>query len=132
MSLKIAVIGGGSWATAIVKMLCNNVEQLHWWVRNEETVEFIKKYQHNPNYLSSVELDLKKISISNDLKKIAASVDVLVMAIPSAFLKESIASLTPADLKNKTIFSAIKGIVPEDNLIIGKFSIKNITSRFPK
>lgn len=121
MSLKIAVIGGGSWATAIVKILCNNVEQLHWWVRNAETAEFIKKYHHNPNYLSSVELDMKKIVISNDLKKTAASVDILIMAIPAAFLKESITTLTPADLKSKTIFSAIKGIVPEDNLIIGEF-----------
>jgi glycerol-3-phosphate dehydrogenase (NAD(P)+) len=121
LSLKIAVIGGGSWATAIVKMLCNNVEELPWWVRNTETVEFIKKYHHNPNYLSSVDLDLKKISISNDLKKVVASADILVMAIPAAFLKESISSLTTADLKTKTIFSAIKGIVPEDNLIIGEF-----------
>ncbi len=118
---KIAVIGGGSWATAIVKMLCNNVEQLHWWIRSAETVEFINKYHHNPSYLSSVELEMKKIALSNDLKKVIASADILVMAIPSAFLKESIASLDAADLANKTIFSAIKGIVPEDNLIVGEF-----------
>jgi len=118
---KIAVIGGGSWATAIVKMLCNNVEELHWWVRGQESVEFINKYHHNPNYLSSVELDLKKIIASNDLKKVVASADVIVMAIPAAFLKESISSLVANDLKGKTIFSAIKGIVPEHNLIVGEF-----------
>jgi len=119
--MKIAVIGGGSWATAIVKMLCNNVEQLHWWMRNTETVEFIKKYHHNPNYLSSVDLDLKKIEISTELKTAVALADIIILAIPAAFLKDALASLAVSDLKNKTIFSAIKGIVPEDNLIIGEF-----------
>lgn len=121
MSLKIAVIGGGSWATAIVKILCNNVEQLHWCVRSAETVNYVNKYHHNPNYLSSVELDMGKIIVTSDLKKVVASVDILILAIPAAFLKESIVSLTPEDLKHKTIFSAIKGIVPEDNLIVGEF-----------
>jgi len=118
---RIAVIGAGSWATALVKMLCNNVSRLNWWVRSEETLSFINKYHHNPNYLSSVELDMKKIEAGNDLRKVVAAADILVMAIPAAFLKESISSLTAADLKGKTIFSAIKGIVPEDNLIIAEF-----------
>ena len=132
MNLKLAVIGGGSWATAIVKMLENNVEQLHWWVRNAETVESIKKYHHNPSYLSSVELDLQKINVSSDLKSICAAADVLIMAVPSAFLKESISVLKPADLKDKIIFSAIKGIVPEDNLIIGEFFNKIYEVPFSK
>lgn len=119
--MKIAVIGGGSWATALVKILCNNVEQLHWCVRSAETVDYVKKYHHNPNYLSSVEFDMSKIIVSSDLKKVVASVDILILAIPAAFLKESIVSLTPEDLKRKTVFSAIKGIVPADNLIVGEF-----------
>ena len=118
---SIAVIGAGSWATALVKMFCNNVNQLHWWVRNPESLAFINKYHHNPNYLSSVELDMKKIKAGNDLRKVVAAADILVMAIPAAFLKESISSLTAEDLKGKIIFSAIKGIVPEDNLIIAEF-----------
>jgi len=128
--MKLAVIGGGSWATAIVKMLCNNVEQFHWWVRNIESVDFIKKFHHNPNYLSSVELDLKKIIISNDLKQVAASADLLIMAVPAAFLKQSLASLTVEELQHKTIFSAIKGIVPEHNLIIGEFFNKQYNIPF--
>lgn len=119
--MKIAVIGGGSWATALVKILCNNVEQLHWCVRSSETVNYVNKYHHNPNYLSSVELDMSKIIVSSDLMKVVASVDILILAIPAAFLKESIVSLKPEDLKHKTVFSAIKGIVPEDNLIVGEF-----------
>ncbi len=118
---SIAVIGGGSWATALVKMLCNNVEQVNWWVRSKETADYIKKYHHNPNYLSSVEFDIKKLSVTSELKELIAKSDILIMAIPSAFLKESLAELTKTDLKNKKIFSAIKGIVPEHNLIIAEF-----------
>jgi glycerol-3-phosphate dehydrogenase (NAD(P)+) len=118
---NIAVIGGGSWATALVKMLCNNMESVNWWVRSKETADYIRKYHHNPNYISSVEFELKKINVSSDLKEIISASDVLIMAIPSAFLKESLARITKEDLKNKKIFSAIKGIVPEHNLIIAEF-----------
>jgi glycerol-3-phosphate dehydrogenase (NAD(P)+) len=118
---NIAVIGGGSWATALVKMLCNNMENVNWWVRSKETADYILKYHHNPNYISSVEFELKKINVSSDLKEIISASDVLIMAIPSAFLKESLAGITKEDLKNKKIFSAIKGIVPEHNLIIAEF-----------
>ncbi|MBI4946072.1 MAG: NAD(P)H-dependent glycerol-3-phosphate dehydrogenase [Bacteroidetes bacterium] len=122
MNMKnIAVIGGGSWATALVKMLCNNMESVNWWVRSKETADYIRKYHHNPNYISSVEFELKKINVSSDLKEIISTSDVLIMAIPSAFLKESLIGITKEELKNKKIFSAIKGIVPEHNLIIAEF-----------
>lgn len=118
---NIAVIGGGSWATAIVKMLCNNVPKVNWWLRNEATIDYISKYHHNPNYLSSVEFNIERLALSGDLKKTIAASDIVIFAVPSAFLKDSIAGLTQADLKGKQIFSAIKGIVPENNLIIGEF-----------
>lgn len=119
--LKIAVIGGGSWATAIIKMLCNNVEQVSWWLRSKETVEFINKYHHNPNYLSSVELDLNKLTVTTDIKKVVTDSDLLIMAVPSAFLKDALNGLTAKDLENRIIFSAIKGIVPAHNLIVGEY-----------
>lgn len=118
---QITVIGGGSWATALVKMLCNNCERVNWWVRSKDTADYIKKYHHNPNYLSSVEFDIKKLFVSSDLGELVAASDVLIMAIPSAFLKESLSGITKEQLKNKKIFSAIKGIVPEHNLIIAEF-----------
>ncbi|HEY4799403.1 MAG TPA: NAD(P)H-dependent glycerol-3-phosphate dehydrogenase [Bacteroidia bacterium] len=118
---SIAVIGGGSWATAIVKILCNNVEVVNWWVRNPETAAYISKYHHNPNYISSVEFEAKKIAVDSNLKSVVSKSDVLIMAVPSAFLKESLSPLGENDLKNKKIFSAIKGIVPEHNLIIAEF-----------
>jgi glycerol-3-phosphate dehydrogenase (NAD(P)+) len=118
---QIAVIGGGSWATAIVKMLCNNAPQIHWWLRSTTVVEHIKKYKHNPNYLTSVEFDTGKLLLNTDLKDVVKKADVLIMAVPSAFLKDALSGLTAGDFKNKKVFSAIKGIVPEHNLIVGEF-----------
>jgi glycerol-3-phosphate dehydrogenase (NAD(P)+) len=118
---QIAVIGGGSWATAIVKMLCNNSKEVHWWVRNQTVVDHIKKYKHNPNYLTSVEFDTTKLLLSADLKEVVSKADILIMAVPSAFLKDALKELTVEDFKNKKVFSAIKGIVPEHNLIVGEF-----------
>lgn len=121
MSHKIAVIGGGSWATAIVKMLCNNATHIHWWIRHESAIDHIKKFKHNPNYLTSVEFDITKLQLNSNLKEVIKNADVLIMAVPSAFLKETLSDLTSADFQNKQVFSAIKGIVPEHNLIVGEF-----------
>lgn len=119
--IKIGIIGGGSWATAIVKMLCNNVCTLNWWVRNAETAAYMNKHKHNPNYLSSVEIDTKKVTITNNLKSVIASADYIIMAVPAAFLKQTLEGVTADDFKNKAVFSAIKGIVPEHNLIVGEY-----------
>jgi glycerol-3-phosphate dehydrogenase (NAD(P)+) len=118
---QIAVIGGGSWATAIVKILSNNLEKIHWWVRSPETVEFIRKYKHNPNYLSDAEIDLDKVNINNNLKKSVADSDIIILAVPSAFLKATIETFGAEDFKNKFVFSAIKGIVPDELLIVGEY-----------
>ncbi len=122
MSFKsVAVIGGGSWATAIVKILSNNVSEIHWWLRSEESVTFINRYQHNPNYLSDVSLDLSIVKPSTNLEQIIDSSECVVLAIPAAFLKNTLSSLPVTIFKNKKVFSAIKGIVPEHNLIVGEY-----------
>lgn len=117
---KIAVIGGGSWATAIIKMLGENLDSIYWWMRNEDAINHIKKFGHNPNYISSAELKKTKINITSDINEIVNEADCLILAIPSAFLKKTLDSIiVPID--NKFIVSAIKGIVPENNTIIGDF-----------
>ncbi|KQR65279.1 NAD(P)H-dependent glycerol-3-phosphate dehydrogenase [Pedobacter sp. Leaf176] len=120
---KIAMIGGGSWATAIVKMLSDNSteKEIYWWMRNAEAVEHIKKFKHNPHYISSVEIKISPDNISTEINCIIEAADYIVLNVPAAFLKDSLANITPEDLKGKKIVSAIKGIVPEDNLIIGEF-----------
>ncbi len=117
---KIAVIGGGSWATAIVKILTENNDYVGWWMRGEDNVLHIKKFHNNPSYLTSVELFTENIDISTDLNHIVQQADCLIFAIPSAFLKKALENLS-VDISNKMIFSAIKGIVPDENLIVGEF-----------
>jgi glycerol-3-phosphate dehydrogenase (NAD(P)+) len=118
-NLKFAVIGGGSWATAIAKMLCVNLPEISWYMRNEAAIEHIKTHKHNPNYLSSVEFDNKKLKLTNDINEAVAYADYIIFAIPSAFLNGELEKLT-VSLKDKIIFSAIKGIVPETSLIVGE------------
>jgi len=120
---KIAMIGGGSWATAIIKMLADNSKEkeIFWWMRNEEAISHIKSFKHNPNYLSSVEIRLPEQNISSNIKSIIAAADYLILNVPAAFLKETLKGIVPANLKGKKIISAIKGIVPDENQIIGEF-----------
>ncbi|MCX2573091.1 NAD(P)H-dependent glycerol-3-phosphate dehydrogenase [Pedobacter sandarakinus] len=120
---KIAMIGGGSWATAIVKMLSDNLseKEIFWWMRNETAIEHIKKFKHNPHYLSSVEIKLEADHLSSDIGSIVQEADFVILNVPAAFLKSTLVGITAAHLKGKKIVSAIKGIVPEDNLIIGEF-----------
>jgi glycerol-3-phosphate dehydrogenase (NAD(P)+) len=117
----IAVIGGGSWATALVKILSNNNDSIRWWLRSSDTVDFVNKYHHNPNYLSDVEIDPERVTPTHDLKEAIRGAGVIILAVPSAFLKDSLAALTPEDFEGRLVFSAIKGIVPDDLRIIGDF-----------
>ena len=118
---KIAVIGGGSWATALVKILCNNVPSVGWYMRNEQAVEHIHKFKHNPNYLQSVEFQLDKIEVSTDLVKIVEPADIIIIATPSAFLVDLFEDFPKELLQDKIVFSAVKGIIPEFNAIPARF-----------
>jgi len=117
---KIAVFGGGSWATAIVKMLCENLEEVGWYMRSVYAIEHLQRERHNPNYLGSVEFNPDQLYLSNDINEMVGYGDYLIFVIPSAFLESELQKLnSPKLLKGKVIFSAIKGIVPESSLIVG-------------
>ncbi len=116
---KFAVLGGGSWGTALVKMLCENTEEVHWYMRNPEAIEYLREHGHNPNYLSSVTFDLTKLRLTDRMDEAVSAADFLIFAIPSAFLEKELKKLT-VPLRAKTIFSAIKGIVPESGKIVGE------------
>jgi glycerol-3-phosphate dehydrogenase (NAD(P)+) len=116
---KFAVIGGGSWATAIVKMLSENLSEIVWYMRNEPAIQHILENGHNPNYLSSIDFDITQLKLTSDLNAAVKDADYVIFAIPSAFLHEELEKLTEK-LDNKVIFSAIKGIIPETGLIVGK------------
>lgn len=117
---KVAILGGGSWATAIIKMLLENVDDINWYMRSKEKMNFIKQHKHNNFYLSSVTLDTNKIALFNDIGKAVENADIIIFAIPSAFLKDAL-SKAEINLTDKIVVSAIKGIVPGENLIIAEY-----------
>lgn len=120
---KFAVIGGGSWATAIAKMLCHNENKIAWYMRNETAIEDLKVNKHNPNYLSAVEFDTDQLLLTSDINEAISFADYIVFAIPSAFLATELQKLT-VSLEKKVIISAIKGIIPETGLIVGQHFIE--------
>ena len=117
--LKFGVIGSGSWATALIKILSENNGDINWYIRNTENIEFIKKNSHNPNYLSSVELNLKKLKISSKINGVVEASDVIIIAIPSEYVNDQMKNID-VDISNKIIICALKGLVPETNLLFGE------------
>ena len=118
---KIAVIGSGSWATAIVKILCNNANKVNWYFRNQSDIDHMNQYGHNPRYLSSVQFDIDKLNLSSNLLETLMQAEVIILAVPSAFINNTLKNIPIEVFKDKTFFSAIKGIVPEYNLIVGEY-----------
>ena len=127
---KIAVIGSGSWGTALVKILLHNVEEVGWWVRNQNTIDYVNQHKRNPDYLPFAELTPKKMNMSTDMAFIVDNYDILIYAIPSAFLHRSIQEAGITEFKDKIIMSAIKGIVPEYNQIVADYFNKNYSVDF--
>jgi glycerol-3-phosphate dehydrogenase (NAD(P)+) len=117
---SIGILGAGSWATAIIKILMENTDNINWYIRRPERIQSIRQYQHNPNYLSSIDLDLNKIKLFSDINETIRESKILIFAIPAPFLQDALQDLS-VDISDRVIVSAIKGIVPEGNLIIGEF-----------
>ena len=118
--LKIGIIGSGSWATALAKLMLENNTSINWYFRDPKKVRNFKMFRHNPGYLTMVGFDPRCINFYTDINDIVENSDILVFATPSPFLKSTLEPLK-ASLKEKIIFSAIKGIVPEENMIIGEY-----------
>ena len=113
---RVGIIGSGSWATAISKILLENVSEINWFFRKTETIELFKKLKSNPRYLQSVEFDTGKINFSNKINKIISGSEILVLAVPSAFLPQILKNVK-TDLSKKYILSGIKGIISKKNLL---------------
>ena len=117
---KIAIIGGGSWATAIAKIVVGKTHHIGWYMRREDQIEDFKRLTHNPSYLTSVHFNIKEIEFNSDLNKIVEAYDTLVFVVPSPYLKNHLKKLK-VRLKDKFIVTAIKGIVPDENLICTEY-----------
>lgn len=113
---KIAVLGGGTWATALAKIALVKTESINWFIRRDENIEEFKKIGHNPSYLTNVSFDVSKINFSSDIQRIIEASDTFIVAIPSPFIKEVLKDLPQGALKDKFIISAVKGIIPQKTI----------------
>lgn len=120
---KIGIIGNGSWATALIKILCDNPEKkkITWYLRHEADIEFIREFGHNPRYLCDVSTDLEQVELSSELAQVVADSDLILVAVPSAFVHQVLADLSPESFKGKKIISAVKGVNPETHQIISHY-----------
>lgn len=125
----VAVIGSGSWATALVKILNERPAIINWYMRSETQVEHVQKYAHNPKYLSDVQVDLNKVKPSSDLKSIIEASDLIILALPAAFLHDTLKDLNPELFKGKRIFSAIKGMIPKSHQLVTDYLISDFNIR---
>lgn len=130
-NLRYAMIGSGSWATALAKLLMNNQERIAWYVRDDEMIEQMKISNHNPYYLPSAKFDPNRIFFSSDINEVIAEADVLVFCIPSAYFLPEASKIT-VSLDNKFIISAIKGIIPVDNITVAEYFNQNYNIPFSR
>ena len=117
---KIAIIGGGSWATAIAKIVVQHTHQIGWYMRRDDQIEDFKRLSHNPSYLTSVHFNINELTFQSDLNKIIEAYDTLVFVVPSPYLKNHLRKVKTR-LKDKFIVTAIKGIVPDENLVCSEY-----------
>ena len=116
----IAIMGGGSWATAIAKMMLEQNDSIYWYMRRDDRIEEFCRLGHNPAYLTSVHFDVNRIHFSSDINKIVENADTLIFVTPSPYLKSHLKKLKTR-IRDKFIVTAIKGIVPDENLVCSEF-----------
>lgn len=115
------IIGSGSWATALAKILTDNKHAINWWIRNPDNIEYIRQRHHNPSYLSSVVFDPSLLMMSADSREVIANSDIVIIAVPSAYIEDSIGQLEPADWTGKKVVSAVKGLLPDQNILLNQY-----------
>ena len=120
-NFNIGIIGNGSWATALVKILTDNHHKVNWWVRNPVSIEHIRRRKHNPNYLPSAYFDVSLLHLYNDVKAVADASDLLVVAVPSAYIRTVLEQLTKDQIRGKKILSAIKGLIPGPDVLLNDY-----------
>lgn len=119
--MQFGIIGSGSWATALAKILTDNGNTINWWVRNTDTIAYMHNRRHNPRYVSTAFFNTAQLKLSDNIMEVVAKSDVVVIAVPSAFAEEVLEQLPTTAFENKKIVSAIKGILPTNNLLLNDY-----------
>lgn len=118
---QIGIVGNGSWGTALAKILTDNGNTIHWWMRNEETINYLKTRHHNPHYLTSVHFSPNTLVPTNDLAQMLENCNTVIVAVPSAYAQGVIEQVDKSMWQNKNIISAIKGVLPDAKLLLNDY-----------
>lgn len=119
--MRFGIIGSGSWATALAKILTDNGHPIHWWIRDENSIRHLQNRHHNPKYLGSAKFDPSLLHLSSDVREVVRGSEVLIMAVPSAFAASTLEPTTAEDWKGKKLISAIKGLLPQNNILLNYY-----------
>jgi glycerol-3-phosphate dehydrogenase (NAD(P)+) len=119
--MQFGIIGSGSWATALAKLLTDNGNHINWWIRNDDTIKTLQSRRHNPHYLHAAYFNVSQLALSSNIAEVVANSDVLVIATPSAYAESALNNLNKITFENKKVISAIKGILPSKNQLLNDF-----------
>jgi glycerol-3-phosphate dehydrogenase (NAD(P)+) len=119
--MRFGIIGGGSWATALAKILTDRKQHINWWMRSTANIEHIQKHGFYPNYLSTAKFDVSLLSMTTNVEEVVKRSDILIIAVPSAYAEESLSTLKPEQWKGKKIVSAIKGLLHDKNILLNDY-----------
>ena len=119
----VSVIGAGSWPTALIKILMENKVKIRWWVRRTQDVQFVKNFWRNPTYLTGVNLDKRYVKPYSNIKRVLRNSDYILLAVPAAYIKGALDQFPDGAFKGKKIITAIKGMIPEENVLVSEYLI---------
>jgi len=119
--MQFGILGSGSWATALAKILTDNNHKINWWIRNEQAIQHLKNRHHNPQYLQAAYFDTNFLELNSNIQKVVHDSDVIIVAVPSAYVIDALDQLPKDAFENKTVVSAIKGIVPSSNQLLNEY-----------
>ena len=119
--MQIGIIGGGSWATALAKILTDNGESIYWWLRHQEVIDYIKRRRHNPHYLHSAYFNTELLTLSTDMTAVIAACDTVLICIPSSYFLQSVTDLPTSIFAGKKVISAIKGVLPDSYQLLNEY-----------
>jgi len=121
LAKQITILGNGSWSSALAKILTDNKQPIHWWMRSSEAIQSLTITHHNPHYLTSVKFDMNVVTLHDNIQEAIEASDIILIGIPSAFVVEALQGLPITIFKDKIILSAIKGILPNENVILNEY-----------
>jgi glycerol-3-phosphate dehydrogenase (NAD(P)+) len=119
--MQLGILGNGSWATALAKIITGNQHPLNWWIRSSAAITYIRERRHNPNYLSSVYFDTALLNMSNDAAAVIQQSDAIIICVPSAYITDALKGLPANIFEGKKVISAVKGILPEENILLNDY-----------